>query len=729
MMLSIITMAAAATALSNVDEQWVKPQGLPDGHNGGTLERLTQPRGGKKPHLMFVLFDDYGWANAGWHRNYTAPGGEFVPATDEVATPNLNELVRSGINLNRAYVYKYCSPTRSAIQSGRNPYHVNPLNLDPTIANRSDPVSGFAAIPRNMTGIATKLSAAGYKTFAAGKWDAGMGTVDHTPHGRGYQGNINYFHHANDYWSSVTGQCKHAPPPGPPSPPATCHPHNGANFCLGGATNVPSTPAAPNPVWVDNNVACCGACSSTKRCTAWAFGLHQRPDGKYSCYLKTTTGPTNEGNCTSGCRYGPCAEDNTGVVDLWANTQGSDNEGPAHGLNGTCVGTNQSPDPGSNKYCTPGPQGDHRYDGYEDALFEEHVYNFVNQHDPSDPMFLFWAPHIVHAPLEVPPSYFEKFGMIAPTDREGSSRQLYHAMVNFADTAVGNVTSLLRSKGMWDDLVIVFSTDNGGPIYANGTAGANNYPLKGGKMNNWEGGIRGNSFVSGGFLAPSVQGTVYEGLVTAWDWYHTFCALAGVDPTDNRAALANLPPIDSYDHSGLILGTSMTSPRTELPIGTEPRPSNLSNAPMCSSYMQTEYYGDARLGGADKAAPPPTEGRCTTVSGLIVDEGESGLWKLLTGDVQQDIYTGPHYPNSSTNEVSQNFVGHCGDGCLFELRSDPLEANDVAAANPERVASMRKKLMAYEDTAFNPHRGTDDPMACELAMGKYGGFWGPFVFP
>ena len=44
-----------------------------------------------------------------------------------------------------------------------------------------------------------------------------------------------------------------------------------------------------------------------------------------------------------------------------------------------------------------------------------------------------------------------------------------------------------KRKGMWDDLLIVFSADNGGPIYNNGSAGANNYPLKGGKMNNWEG--------------------------------------------------------------------------------------------------------------------------------------------------------------------------------------------------------------------------------------------------
>jgi arylsulfatase B len=36
--------------------------------------------------------------------------------------------VKLGIEMDRQYVYKYCSPTRSAIQSGRNPYHVNPLN-------------------------------------------------------------------------------------------------------------------------------------------------------------------------------------------------------------------------------------------------------------------------------------------------------------------------------------------------------------------------------------------------------------------------------------------------------------------------------------------------------------------------------------------------------------------------------------------------------------------------
>ena len=45
-------------------------------------------------------------------------------------------------------------------------------------------------------------------------------------------------------------------------------------------------------------------------------------------------------------------------------------------------------------------------------------------------------------------------------------------------------------------------------------------------MNNFDGGIRGNSFVSGGFLPPAVRGTRFDGLVALWDWYHTFCSLA-----------------------------------------------------------------------------------------------------------------------------------------------------------------------------------------------------------
>jgi arylsulfatase B len=97
-------------------------------------------------------------------------------------TPAMDELVRTGIELTRHYVYQFCSPTRCAIQTGRNPLQVNPLNLEPDVANPSDPIGGFAGIARNFTGIAAKLAQAGYRTHFAGKWDAGMVPFTHWAH-------------------------------------------------------------------------------------------------------------------------------------------------------------------------------------------------------------------------------------------------------------------------------------------------------------------------------------------------------------------------------------------------------------------------------------------------------------------------------------------------------------------------------------------------------------------
>ena len=57
---------------------------------------------------MQVLLDDYGFAEAGWHRNTTI-GDTYIPYTDEVVTPGLNALVEEGIDMDRTYVYKCCS--------------------------------------------------------------------------------------------------------------------------------------------------------------------------------------------------------------------------------------------------------------------------------------------------------------------------------------------------------------------------------------------------------------------------------------------------------------------------------------------------------------------------------------------------------------------------------------------------------------------------------------------
>ena len=50
-------------------------------------------------------------------------------------------------------------------------------------------------------------------------------------------------------------------------------------------------------------------------------------------------------------------------------------------------------------------------------------------------------------------------------------------------------------EDMYDNTLIIFTSDNGGPIYEPGAA--SNHPLRGSKYNDWEGGVRTNAFVSG----------------------------------------------------------------------------------------------------------------------------------------------------------------------------------------------------------------------------------------
>ena len=139
------------------------------------------------------------WANVGYHRD---------TPTKEVVTPNFDNLVKEGLELDQHYVFKLCSQSRCSLLTGRLPIHVNDDNkIKPTYHNPSDPISGFQGIPRNMTVIAEKLKGAGYVSHQVGKWDAGMATPDHIPKGRGFESSLCYFHHDNDFYNETASKC------------------------------------------------------------------------------------------------------------------------------------------------------------------------------------------------------------------------------------------------------------------------------------------------------------------------------------------------------------------------------------------------------------------------------------------------------------------------------------------------------------------------------------------
>ena len=132
-------------------------------------------------------------------------------------------------------------------------------------------------------------------------------------------------------------------------------------------------------------------------------------------------------------------------------------------------------------------------------------------------------------------------------------------------------------------------------------------------MSNWQGGIQVNAYASGGLLPAGVVGTVNDGLISGPDVYATFCAMAGVDPTDERAAAANLPPVDGLNMWPFLSGSSPTSPRTEVPVGST--------------------AGEANLAAKNMS------GYDTVVQALVTADG----WKLIIGETGQNIWTGPYY--------------------------------------------------------------------------------------
>ena len=479
---------------------------------------------GSKPNIVLVLVDDLEWANVGYHDSSSSL---------DVDTPNIDELVRQGLELDQHYTYSACSPSRCSLLSGRLPIHVNDRNRNIALHNPSDPISGFAGIPRHMTTLGTKMKQGGYSTHVVGKWNVGMATSNHTPEGRGFDSSLIYFSSSNDYYTQKQGQC----------------------------------------------------------------------NGK-------------------------------AIVDLW------DSGSPAWQLSGT---------------------------GYEESIFRDRILEIVDKHSTSNPLFLYYAPHIVHTPLQVPASYLTRFDHITNDDRKH-----YLAMVKFFDDVMGDLVNALKARGMWSNTLLVLSSDNGGYL-----SGANNYPLKGTKGSDWQGGVRVNAFVSGEFLPSTMHGQKTEGYIHLADWYATFCGLAGVDPTDQLAASVGLPEIDSLNMWPLISGQNSTSPRTDIAI---------------------------------------------SLNTLI-----SGDYKILTGTVAQAGWTEQDHPNSNSISASLPYQSCGARGCLYNIKDDPEERTNLASTNRQDLRTMHTKLQAYQATHFDPYRGSVSPAACDAALGTHQGFWGPFI--
>jgi len=123
--------------------------------------------------------------------------------------------------------------------------------------------------------------------------------------------------------------------------------------------------------------------------------------------------------------------------------------------------------------------------------------------------------------MQAPGDYLQRFTSIA-----NERRRTYAGMLSAMDDAIGKVLKAVHDTGMEENTLIYFISDNGGPITRNAPNASRNTPLRGGKGETWEGGIRVPFLIKwSGRLKP---GTMFTQPVTQMDVTATVLALAGV---------------------------------------------------------------------------------------------------------------------------------------------------------------------------------------------------------
>ncbi len=269
-------------------------------------------------------------------------------------------------------------------------------------------------------------------------------------------------------------------------------------------------------------------------------------------------------------------------------------------------------------------------DGYYTTLIGDEAVKLIQQQDGKQPFFLYFASLAPHAPYQAPQEYLDRYASI-----EDPQRRAYAAMITTLDDQVGRIVAALDEKGLREDTIIVFSSDNGGAtsgLFAQGAkspeeraheegglgqgakAPASNAPFQGGKGSLHEGGVRVPAFVN---WPARLEPRVVETPLHMVDVMPTLLALAGAKASPDH-------PLDGKD-LWPTLAKGAASPNEDILINVE------------------AFRGAVR----------------------------KGQWKLVKVALLP------------------------GRTELYDLSKDPGEQHDVAAQHPDVVKDLESRLLAY----------------------------------
>ncbi|WP_088323815.1 sulfatase [Polaribacter tangerinus] len=221
------------------------------------------------------------------------------------------------------------------------------------------------------------------------------------------------------------------------------------------------------------------------------------------------------------------------------------------------------------------PKLDYKYEGENlTKRLALETADFIST-NKDEPFFAFLSFYAVHGPIQTTQEKWSKYRNKAEAQgipesgfemearlpiRNVQDNPIYAGLVESMDDAVGVVLKRLKELGIDDNTIIVFTSDNGG--VASGDAfSTTNFPLRGGKGYQWEGGIREPYLIKAPMLKNTPKSIGYP--VSGIDFYPTLLDLVGAkkDPKQIIDGVSLVPllkgkPLDTrplfwhYPHYG-----------------------------------------------------------------------------------------------------------------------------------------------------------------------------------
>ena len=194
----------------------------------------------------------------------------------------------------------------------------------------------------------------------------------------------------------------------------------------------------------------------------------------------------------------------------------------------------------------PGPAGSYvapwKFPDFKEAYPGEHIEDRMadeidsyleNRAADKKPFFINYWQFSVHGPFNAKPDYIESYkDKVDLNDAQNSPT--YAAMVKSLDDNVGRVLDKLDELKLSKNTLIFFYSDNGGNMYSqvDGTTPTSNRPLRGGKGNNWDGGVRVPCIAV--WTGRIEKKSKSRELVTSTDFYPTILDLLGIPKKESQ---------------------------------------------------------------------------------------------------------------------------------------------------------------------------------------------------